>query len=93
MTRADILAAIAADDTIENKDLTKTFYLATDGYADQLGGEDHSRFSNKCLKDILIRNHRLPFNQQNLALTEALEKHRGNNDRTDDVTVAGFRFV
>lgn len=78
--------------SIDNKDLSKTFYLATDGFVDQHGGEEKQRFTNKGLHTLLIENYQLPFAEQSQVLIDALERHRGNTQRTDDVTVAGFKF-
>jgi len=39
-------------------------YLFSDGYADQFGGPNYSRFSYKKFKNLLLENHELPLEQQ-----------------------------
>jgi len=78
---------------IENKNRSKRFYMATDGYTDQLGGKDRIRFGSVAFKELLLTNHMSSFKKQGEILKAAFELHRKTHDRTDDVTVAGFKFV
>jgi predicted ATPase/serine phosphatase RsbU (regulator of sigma subunit) len=77
---------------IENSRRDKRFYMATDGYTDQLGGKGSIRFGSASLKKLIVENHDKPFRKQAEVLKSALELHRGTRERTDDVTVAGFMF-
>lgn len=78
---------------IENKNLAKRFYMATDGYTDQLGGKDRIRFGSVAFKELLLSNQMSSFKKQGEILKAAFELHRKTHDRTDDMTVAGFKFV
>ncbi|MDM8566735.1 PocR ligand-binding domain-containing protein [Candidatus Halobeggiatoa sp. HSG11] len=66
------------------------FYLSTDGFTDQLGGDKHLLFGKKRFKKILLENYQLPFAKQSQALLQAFNEYKGDNDRQDDVTVIGF---
>ncbi|MDM8522843.1 SpoIIE family protein phosphatase [Desulfococcaceae bacterium HSG8] len=71
------------------------FYLASDGFHDQMGKNERSRFGrssfgNKRFKELLRENSNLPFRDQQAVLVEVFNKHKGNIERQDDVTVVGF---
>lgn len=68
-----------------------TFYLATDGYLDQLGGSPRQRFGSQRFKTLLSEIHKAPLDDQKNRLVKELDRHRGNHDNIDDVTVLGFR--
>ncbi len=66
------------------------FYLSTNGFANQLGGEDNRMFGKKRLKQILLENHDRPYDLQRLELMRAFYAHKGDNDHLDDVTLIGW---
>ncbi len=68
------------------------FYMATDGFADQIGGNGERRFGTAGFKNLLKEISGYPFEKQRSMLIQAFEEHRGDNDRQDDMTVAGFGF-
>jgi serine phosphatase RsbU (regulator of sigma subunit) len=68
------------------------FYMATDGFADQIGEKEGRRFGTRALKNLLKDIGGKPFEKQKDLLVQAFEEHRGKNERQDDVTVAGFGF-
>jgi len=68
------------------------FYMATDGFADQLGGERYRRFGSRRFKNLLKKNARFPLKKQRDMLIQAFEEYKGKNERQDDVTVVGFGF-
>ncbi len=78
---------------IENPDLKLKFYMTTDGFTDQLGGIKNLRFGTKRFKELITGYHNSPFENQSRVLMNALRKYQGNQERIDDVTVVGFRFV
>ncbi len=69
-----------------------SFYMYSDGFADQMGGDIRRRFGTKRLKELLKTNSREPFSKQREILLHAFEEHRGEDDRQDDVTMVGFGF-
>lgn len=68
------------------------FYMATDGFADQIGEKEKRRFGTRRFKNLLKDIASNPFEQQKDLLIQVFENHRGEYERQDDVTVAGFGF-
>lgn len=69
-----------------------TYYLATDGFLDQAGGELGYGFGNTRFADLLRQHARLPMEQQARALDQALEAYKGDYPQRDDITILSFRF-
>jgi serine phosphatase RsbU (regulator of sigma subunit)/tetratricopeptide (TPR) repeat protein len=69
-----------------------TFYLCTDGYADQFGGEKGKKFKYKQLQELLIANAKLPMPEQKQVLEDTFEKWKGMLEQTDDVCIIGIRI-
>ncbi len=76
--------------SIEYKENT-IFYLFTDGYADQFGGEKGKKFKYKQLSDLLLSNCNLPLNQQSTILDQTFENWKGMLEQVDDVCIIGIR--
>ncbi|MBE0675708.1 MAG: SpoIIE family protein phosphatase [Bacteroidales bacterium] len=68
-----------------------TIYLFTDGYADQFGGEGHTKYKIKNLKLLLSSVHDLPMMEQKRILEEEFDRWRGIQEQVDDITVIGIR--
>ncbi|MBK6834167.1 MAG: SpoIIE family protein phosphatase [Bacteroidetes bacterium] len=68
------------------------FYLFTDGFADQFGGEKGKKFKYKQLKQILQNNFHLPFKEQEVLLKKTFEIWQGKLEQVDDVCIIGFRL-
>ncbi len=69
-----------------------TFYLTSDGFIDQNGGDRDYPFGRKRLINTLVGLQGLPLTQQCDGLAQALLKYRGEEPQRDDVTVLGFAF-
>jgi len=69
-----------------------SFYMYTDGFADQMGGPGDRRFGSTQFKELLKNVAVKPFDEQRKKLVEAFEAYRGENETQDDVTVVGFGF-
>jgi len=69
-----------------------SFYLATDGFADQKGGEKGFVFAQKRFKTLLQEVSNRPFDEQKKELIRAFDEYRGNYERQDDMTLLGFRL-
>ncbi|MBL7919819.1 MAG: PAS domain S-box protein [Bacteroidia bacterium] len=68
------------------------FFMATDGYQDQLGGEKYKRLSKKRTIEILNSLQGLSPEMQESLLKKELDKHIGTYAQTDDITVLGFKI-
>ena len=69
-----------------------SFYMATDGLADQPGGDEHCRFGTRRLKNLLKEIADVPFEKQQAMLLESFNACKGENETRDDVTMVGFRI-
>ena len=68
-------------------------YLCSDGFADQLGGEQLRRkFSSVRLKRLLQANSHLNMVQQKMELRREINQWRGRLPFIDDVLVMGFSY-
>ena len=69
-----------------------TYYLVTDGFLDQAGGELGFGFGNSRFAELLRRHASLPMAEQAAALDRALDAYRGGHAQRDDVTILSFRI-
>ena len=67
------------------------FYLFSDGFIDQKGGRDNKKFMSKKFKDLLIRIHQEPLQEQQKILEKTLTDWMGDNSQIDDILVIGIR--
>lgn len=68
-----------------------TFYLFTDGYADQFGGPNVKKLMTKKFKDILVSIQDKSMPEQHRHLDDFIEKWRGDAEQVDDILVIGVR--
>ncbi len=69
-----------------------TFYLCTDGFLDQTGGELGFGFGNRRFGDLLRSHARRPLAEQAERFVARLAAYRGERPQLDDITVLSFRF-
>ncbi len=72
------------------------FYLFTDGYSDQFGGEKGKKFMSRNFKNLLAEHAHKPMNEQNRILDSTIEEWKYANgadfEQIDDITVLGIRI-
>ncbi|UKN00442.1 SpoIIE family protein phosphatase [Paracrocinitomix mangrovi] len=68
------------------------FYLFSDGYADQFGGDRGKKFKGKNFKDLLQKNAHLAMDIQLAELQKAFYEWKGDYEQLDDVCVIGVRI-
>ena len=68
------------------------FYLSTDGYADQFGGEKGKKMMKKNFKNLLQHISHKPMAQQEIIVAESFSEWKGNFEQVDDVLVIGFKL-
>jgi serine phosphatase RsbU (regulator of sigma subunit)/ligand-binding sensor domain-containing protein len=79
-------SSIPLDETIE-------FYMMSDGYEDQFGGEENRKFMKKNLRELLFKIHKLPMVEQEKILRKTIVDWMGtNHHQLDDILVTGFRI-
>lgn len=67
------------------------FYLLTDGYVDQFGGDNGKKFKFKNFKELVLSVSNLPMNEQRNILNETFEAWKGTLEQIDDVCVIGIK--
>lgn len=70
----------------------RTFYMTTDGFLDQAGGEFGYGFGNSRFAEMIRSHASLPLAQQGEAFRAALASYQGELPQRDDVTMLCFRF-
>jgi len=68
------------------------FYMFSDGYQDQFGGDFDKKFLRRHFYLNLLEMHELPMLLQKDILETKLKEWMKNNPQTDDVTVFGIRL-
>ncbi|MTI30283.1 two-component regulator propeller domain-containing protein, partial [Xanthovirga aplysinae] len=75
-------------------DTPTTFYLFTDGYQDQFGGNKGRKFMASRLRKLLLDIHNEPMEKQQMILKERIEKWmKHNHPQIDDILILGFRLT
>jgi serine phosphatase RsbU (regulator of sigma subunit) len=69
-----------------------TFYLFTDGFADQFGGPNGKKFKYKQFSDLLLKNNHLSQKQQSDIINEAFSDWKSDLEQVDDVCVIGIKL-
>ena len=69
-----------------------TYYLATDGFLDQAGGELGYGFGNSRFAQLIREHARLPMGEQADRLDAELTRYQGAYAQRDDITILSFRF-
>jgi serine phosphatase RsbU (regulator of sigma subunit) len=69
------------------------FYMFSDGYKDQFGGANNSKFLIKNLRALLLKIHTESPAKQREILNDTIEKwiKDGNTEQTDDIILIGFK--
>jgi hypothetical protein len=75
-------------------DSPTSFYLFSDGYQDQFGGEHNKKFSIGQMKTLLLEVHQQDMNVQQERLKKELQNwmSQGKETQIDDVLVIGCRL-
>lgn len=67
------------------------FYLSSDGFYHQIGGERHMPFGKKRLVELIASTADEELSAQSEHLREAFDNWKGDEPQRDDITVWGFR--
>lgn len=69
------------------------FYMTSDGFTDQFGGDNNTKFLVARFKEVLKEIYQKPMEVQKQKLNDIHENWRGYiNEQTDDILVIGFRI-
>lgn len=67
-------------------------YTFSDGYVDQFGGEDNTKFRKKNFKELLLEINQKPMPQQKEILEKTLTDWMQGYEQVDDILVSGIRI-
>ncbi len=83
------------DVTFTNHDIKlepgDTFYLFSDGFIDQKGGEENKKYLSRRFRELLLEIQDQPMLDQKDLLYNTLCEWMGTNSQTDDILVVGVR--
>ncbi|MES2138108.1 MAG: two-component regulator propeller domain-containing protein [Bacteroidota bacterium] len=68
-----------------------TFYICTDGYADQFGGKEGKKLMTKKLKEVLIEIQNKSMKEQEHHLGSFIENWKAGLEQIDDILIIGVR--
>lgn len=70
-----------------------TYYLFSDGYADQFGGEDGKKFNYKNFQELILSIQNLTMSEQREVFNRTIEewKIKSDEEQTDDILIVGFK--
>jgi serine phosphatase RsbU (regulator of sigma subunit) len=68
-------------------------YLFSDGFRDQIGGENYrEKYGKENFKQLIINNSHKPLDEQKDIMEDAFFRWVGANDQIDDITVIGLKI-
>lgn len=68
------------------------FYMFSDGYADQFGGPDNSKFKTPNLRSLLLKIHEKSMQEQQTILDKTIEDWKNDQEQIDDILIVGFKI-
>lgn len=83
-------SVVPATHTIQLQD-GDSFYLFSDGFADQFGGPKGKKFKYKQLEELLLKHTSKSPSEQKELIREAFQTWKGSLDQVDDVCLIGVR--
>ncbi|MCE3226730.1 MAG: hypothetical protein K0S32_1281 [Bacteroidetes bacterium] len=67
------------------------YYLVTDGFADQFGGEKNKKMGISRLKTLMTEHHDKQMKEQKVIFESAFKQWKNDTEQTDDVSLIGIR--
>lgn len=67
-------------------------YIFSDGYADQFGGPNGKKFMANHFRDLLLKVHKYPAEEQKSILDKTIEDWKGSQEQVDDILVIGVKI-
>ena len=72
-----------------------SYYLFSDGYADQFGGPMGKKFRYKNFQDLILSSSNLPMIEQKRIYNETIENGKNESceqEQTDDILILGYKI-
>ena len=74
-------------------DASISVYMFSDGFQDQFGGTNDTKYMQKRFSDLIYSMYQKPFEQQFNTLHTEFSAWKGDGQQTDDVLVIGFKLT
>ncbi len=84
-------AIVFEKETLEIKE-GDTFYMYTDGYCDQFGGENDDKYLDSTFESLLVTIQNQNMAEQSVTIEKEIERWRGKSPQIDDMLVIGIRI-
>jgi serine phosphatase RsbU (regulator of sigma subunit) len=68
------------------------FYLMSDGYGDQFGGDDGKKFKRQRIRNLIRSIYQFPMEKQKQLFEQTIEDWRGAYEQVDDIMVIAFKI-
>lgn len=68
-----------------------TFYIFSDGFADQFGGKNDKKLTIRKFKKLLLSIQNKMMSQQEISINSFIEDWKAGKEQTDDILVIGVR--
>jgi len=72
-------------------DTDTQFYIFSDGFADQFGGDKQKKLMSARFRDVLFETHNYNMADQRQQISDFFDHWKGNYEQVDDVLVIGFK--
>ena len=69
-----------------------SFFVFSDGYTDQFGGDKNSKYGLKRLRNLIQENSMFSMNEMQNIIEEDFTTWMGDNKQMDDIIFIGFKF-
>ena len=69
-----------------------SFYIFTDGYADQFGGAKEKKYSTGKLKELILKNSKFDFKTQGNNIKDEHIAWKNIHEQVDDILIIGFKI-
>ena len=70
----------------------ETIYLTSDGFTDQFGGKNRTKFGRPAFKQLLISIKDEAMAEQKTIVDKTMAEWKGDTEQVDDILVMGVRF-
>lgn len=69
-----------------------TYYMFSDGFPDQFGGENNRKYGMKKFRKLLIENYTKSMHSQKQLFNKELEVWQQNQSQVDDIIIVGIKY-
>lgn len=80
-------------ETVFTMDASISVYMFSDGFQDQFGGTNDTKYMQKRFSDLIYSMYQKSFEQQFNTLHTEFSAWKGDGQQTDDVLVIGFKLT